>query len=168
MEAIYKFRVSEDYLLSAMRKYREQNWWYRPFTKYRWIIAAISVTGIICCIYYGSILGAGVFGGVLGATILDWPIAAWSIRMRLRKSPFHDDEVSVTLTSEGLRTIGKASLSEAQWSTFTKVRRFPDGLLLFRGPHLFNWLPDEAAKEQSMVRIAEELAKTHVQDFRNV
>ncbi|MCB1824032.1 MAG: YcxB family protein [Candidatus Competibacteraceae bacterium] len=167
MEATYKFRFSEDHLLAAMCKYREQIWWRRPFTKHRWSLAALAAIGLACCIYFGSVIGSGAFGGVIGATVLGWPIDAWIIRRRFRKSPYHDDEVSITLSNEGFRAIGKTTNLEVQWSTYTKAWRFRDGLLLFQGPHLFNWLPDETATEQSMVGVAEELVKAHVPDYRS-
>ena len=55
-----------------------------------------------------------------------------------------------------------------EWNNFTKARRFNDGMLLFQGPHVFNWLPNVAAVEPTTVQAANELIKANVTEYRNV
>lgn len=167
MEATSKFRFSEDHLLTSMRKYREQTWWRRPFIKYRWPIVVASSIGLAYFVHFGSVYSAGISGGIVGALLLGWPIDSWIIRRRFRKSPYYNDDLSIRLAESGFHAIGQNTRMDIGWSTYTKARRFKDGLLLLQGPYVFNWLPDEAATEPSMVDRAEKLAREHVADFRN-
>jgi hypothetical protein len=107
------------------------------------------------------------FAAIAGSLTLGWPIDAWVIKRRFRKSPYHNDEIALTLSEEGLHVVGRASETRLAWSNLTKARRFKDGLLLFHGPQMFNWLPDSAAADAGSVEEADRLIRTHVKDFRD-
>src|SRR5262245_24525218 len=97
----YRFRFSEDHLLTSLLRYRQQVWWRRPFHVLKWVLAVPIGGLLILCAVNGQVVLSGVFGAVLGALLLGWPIDAWIIRKRFRKSPFHDDEIVFRLSDEG-------------------------------------------------------------------
>lgn len=164
----YRFRFSEDHLLTSLLRYRQQIWWRRPFYGLKWVLAVLSALLLILCAVNGLVIPAGIFGAVLGALLLGWPIDAWITRRRFRKSPFHDDDITLSLSEEGSHVVGRNHEVRVGWDTYTKARRFKDGLLLFQGPHLFNWLPDAAALDPSGIAKAQELARSHIRDYRDV
>lgn len=168
MQAVYRFRFSEDYLLASFLRYRRQVWWRRPFQALKWVLAIPSAAGMLVFAYMGFVVPAAIFGAILGSLLLGWPIDAWILRRRFRKSPYHNDEIAFTLSASGAHALGRTSEVRIDWQTFTKARRFDDGLLLFQGPALFNWLPDSAASESETASYAAELARLHVKDYRDV
>jgi hypothetical protein len=108
------------------------------------------------------------FAAFAGSLFLGWPIDAWFLRRRFRKSPYHNDEIALTISDEGIHGAGRSSEIRLNWSLITKARRFPDGLLLFQGPQVFHWIPNTAAVDPSDVADLERLVRVHVQDARDV
>jgi len=172
MHAQYRFRFSEDHLLTSFLRYRQQLWWRRSFLGLKWVLAVPFAAALSFAVYGGAkVLAAvfgGIFGAILGALLLGWRIDAWLIRRRFRRSPFHNDEITFSISGSGSHVVGRDSDVRIGWSTFTRARRFPDGLLLFQGPGVFNWLPDAAAVELAGVKEAENLVRTYVADYRDV
>jgi hypothetical protein len=172
MDAQYRFRFSEDHLLTSFLRYRQQVWWRRAFLGLKWFLAIPFALALALAVYAGSkglaALFGGIFGAVLGALLLGWRIDAWLIRKRFRKSPFHNDEIAFAMSESGSHVVGRDSEVRVGWTKFTRARRFEDGLLLFQGPGYFNWLPDAAAVDATTVENAQRLARTHVQDYRDV
>jgi hypothetical protein len=168
MAAEYRFRYSEDYLLTSLIRYRQQVWWRWPFYSFKWILAVLLAGPFVFFIVKGLVIPAGIFGAILGALLLGWPIDAWIARKNLRKSPLHNDEIVFSLSEEGSRMVGREHDVRVGWTLYTKARRFKDGLLLFQGPHFVNWLPDVSASDPSGVAVAQELARSHIRDYRDV
>ena len=164
----YQFRFSEEHLLESHRRYRKQLWWRRPFHVAKGLLAIPIVALGAFCIAMGWILGSAIFGAVLGIMYLSWPIDAWIIRRRFRKSPYHNEDLTYELADSGVHVVGKQQDVRFTWELFTKSLRFRDGLLLFQGPHLFTWLPDAAIAADSSVDEAREMVRRHVKDSRDV
>ncbi len=172
MHAQYRFRFSEDHLLTSFLRYRQQVWWRRAFLGLKWILVIPFGLAFVIAVYNGvkvlAVMLGGIFGAIVGALLLGWRIDAWIIRRRFRKSPFHNDEIDFSMSESGSHVVGRNSEVRIGWATFTRARRFQDGLLLFHGPGVFSWLPDAAAIEAAAVENAQQLARTHIQDYRDV
>jgi hypothetical protein len=168
MEASYEFRFSEDHLLQSFLRYRKQLWWRRPFYAAKGLLVFVLVALAVVCVATGFVIGAGIFGGVIGIALIAWPLDAWVIRRRFRKSPYHDDQISFRLSNDGVVVSGQNHNVRADWNVFTKARRFRDGMLLFQGPHFFTWLPDSAVAVGSSAEEANNLVRNHVKDYRDV
>lgn len=167
MWAEYKFLFSEEHVLTACLRYRQQIWWRRPFLTMKWLLVAIFCIPLIIAIHQGIQVLTMLCCAVLGSLLLGWRIDAWIIRKRFRKSPYHNDNVEFTLSENGAHSVGQSSEVRIAWRNFTKVRRFRDGLLVFQGPHLFHWLPDAAAVDSTALDVAEKLLRAHVRDYRD-
>ena len=168
MTAEYRFRYSEDYLLTSLMRYRQQTWWRRPFYTLKWILAVLLAVPLVFLAVNELFIPAGIVGAILGALFIGWPIDAWIARKNLRKSPLHNDEIAFSLSEEGSRLVGREHEVRVGWTLYTKARRFKDGLLLFQGSHFVNWLPDVSASDPSGVAVAQELARSHIRDYRDV
>jgi hypothetical protein len=167
MAAQYRFTFSEEFLITANLRYRRQLAWRKPFYGLKGILALV-LLGL------GALLAVAAetwllipFAAIAGSLSAGWPIDAWLLKKRFRKSPYHNDEIFLTLSEEGLHGTGRSSETRLGWPIFTKARRFKDGLLLFHGPQMFNWLPDSAAADPASVAEAERLIRMHVRDFRD-
>ncbi|MDQ1833819.1 hypothetical protein [Massilia scottii] len=155
-------------MLTSFLRYRKQLWWRRLFSGLKWFLAAVLVALLALAVFMGSVILGGFVGAIVGALLLGWPIDAWLIRRRFRKSPFHNDDIAFVMSESGSHIVGRDSEVRIGWASFTKARRFADGLLLFQGPGFFNWLPDTAAVDKAAVANAQELARLHIQDYREV
>jgi hypothetical protein len=166
--AQYRFTFSEEFLIEANLRYRRQLPWRRPFYGLKGVLAFILLA-----------LGAFVaiaakwwllvpFAAFAGALFLGWPLDAWFLRRRFRKSPYYNDEITLTISDEGIHGTGRSSETRLNWSLITKARRFADGLLLFQGPQVFHWLPNAAAVAPADVADLERLVRARVQDTRDV
>lgn len=170
--AEFRVRYDERYLLSGISRHRRQLWWRGPYDLLRWSLAALMalLTGI--AFYAGAFMPTVVLGGftgaLLGAILLGDPIDAWILKRRLRKSPFHNNDLVFRLSSTEIHASGNNEDTHLKWAAFSKARRFSDGLLLYQGPQFFNWLPDEAAISPEAVSAAQDLARSFVKDYRDV
>lgn len=109
-----------------------------------------------------------LFVVMAGVLVLGWPIDAWLLRRRFRKSPYHNDQISLSLSDEGLHAVGLMSETRLSWPMITKARRFSDGLLLFQGPSVFHWPSNDAATDSSIVLEVEQLVRSRISDFRDI
>lgn len=167
MEVNYIFRYTTEHLLTSMLRYREQTWWRRPFVKYRWPLVALFGICAIGAVSYKFQILTIVTIGVIGALVLGWPIDSWLASNRFKKSPYYNDDLTVELSEEGFNSAGGNNKINLTWDAFTKARRFPDGLLLFQGPYVCNWLPDAKLESPATAEMAAELVRSKVSDYRN-
>ncbi len=166
--AQYRFTFSEEFLIEANLRYRRQLPWRRPFYGIKGVLAFILLAlGVFVAVAAKWWLLVP-FAAFAGALFLGWPIDAWFLRRRFRKSPYHNDEISLTISDEGIHGAGRSSETRLNWSLITKARRFSDGLLLFQGPQVFHWLPNSAAADPDDVADLERLVRARVQDVRDV
>jgi hypothetical protein len=164
----YKFTFSEEFLLTATLRYRQQLSWLRTFHRVKWpllfvFMAYATFTAVV--VDYSLLI---LFVFMAGALFLGWPIDAWLLRRRFRKSPYHNDQILLSLSDEGLHVVGLTSEIRLSWPVFTKARRFSDGLLLFQGPSVFHWLPNNAVTDPSIVLEVEQLVRSWISDFRDI
>jgi len=161
----YEFKFTEDFLVEANRRNRSVD---PRLRRVKWIQYGFVICGIFAVIY-GSVkqeyddMAAGIasiifFGG-------GFQIGEFFLRRNFRKSPYCNDQVSLTLDTEGLHGTGQSSSVDIKWAMVTQARRLPDGYLVSQGPHMFNWLPDSAlvagAPEDT-----ERLLREHVTNFK--
>ena len=166
--AQYRFTFSEEYLIEANLRFRRQLPWRRPFYGLKGVLAFILLA-------LGAFVAVAAkwwllvpFGAFAGALFLGWPIDAWLLRRRFRKSPYYNDEIALAISDEGIHGSGRSSETRLNWSIITKARRFSDRLLLFQGPQVFHWLPNAAAVDPTDVADLERLVRARVQDIRDV
>lgn len=165
--AHYRFIFSEEFLIEATRRYRRQLAWRRIFYGLKSVLAFLLLafgTLLVVMAKWSLFVPFAIFAAVL---FVGWPIDVWFMRRRFRNSPFHNDEIAITFSDEGLHVTGRSSDTRSSWSLVTKVRRFHDGFLLFQGPYVFHWLPDTAATDPTDVSGLEKLVRAHVQDVRD-
>ena len=168
MDAVYQFQFSESHLLESFLRYRKTLWWRRPFHAAKGVLAIVVAALGVLCVWVGFVLGAGIFGAVLGIMYLAWPIDSWVLRRRFRRSPYHNDQITYRVSAEGMHVSGRDHEMRMDWNVFTKARRFRDGLLLFQGPHLFTWLPDSSIAAGASSAAVNELIRNRVKDYGDV
>ena len=88
MSAEYRFRFSEDHLLTSFARYRQQVWWRRPFQGVKWVLALLLGVFAVVCVVNGLGSLAGIFGGLVVLLVAGGPIDAWLIRTRFENRHF--------------------------------------------------------------------------------
>jgi hypothetical protein len=167
----YRIRADEDYYVTAHARYRRQLWWYR------WARSAVVLIwfAVATLIYFSNGAPADwpsiarflfVLLGV-AALIFSTPLTRALSRRRIRKNPTLNDDWVVRLSDDGMSSSGKRGEGRLDWSGFSSARRFADGLLLFRGPHLFHWFPDSACIQPALPSDMDDLVRRHVSDYRD-
>ena len=67
-----------------------------------------------------------------------------AIRRRFKKSPFFNAPVRIRLSEELVEVNDGKVEARIQWTLFTRLVLFDDGLLAFQGEGIFNWIPVSA------------------------
>lgn len=164
----YRFTFSEEFLLTANLRYRQQIPWCNLFYKARRFLAFIFLALSVFFAVIAKFRLLVPFVIIAGLLFFGQQIDAWFLRSQFRKSPYYNDEVTLTFSDEGLYTTGCVSETRIGWKLFTKARRFPDGLLIFQGSQMFNWLPHTVAVDALALAEVEQLIRSHVKDFCDV
>ena len=102
------------------------------------------------------------------ALIFSSPLDRALSRRRIRKIPTLNDDWVIRLSDDGMSSSSKRGEGRLDWSGFSRARRFADGLLLFQGPHLFHWFPDNACTQPGLPSELGDLVRRHVSDYRDV
>ena len=172
----YRIRADENYYVTAYARYRRQLWWYRWHRLAR-VPAWIAVVALVYLALIYSSKGARADGPPIGlflslllgaALIFSAPLTRAVSRRRIRKIPTLNDDWVFRLSDDGMSSSGKRGEGWLDWSGFSSARRFADGLLLFRGPHLFHWFPDSALTQPVLPSDVGDLVRRHVSDYRDV
>lgn len=148
----FQFTFSEDHLIQAHRRMQQSR------RLRQWIVAVplFVGAGLMAALtaHAGGIYVAIAI--VLGAILL-LPllrvITEGSIRRNFRKSPFYNDSITAVLTAEGLHSVGQQGSTDLPWSSVTRIRRFPDGWLLFHGPGFGHWFPATTLTEGTVADV---------------
>jgi hypothetical protein len=168
----YRIRADEDYYVTAHARYRRQLWWCR-WVRPAGVLVWITIAALI---YFTNGAPAdwpsiGLFLFVLLAIatlIFSAPLTRAVTRRRIRKIATLNDDWVFRLSDDGMSSSGKRGEGRLDWSGFSSARRFADGLLLFRGPHLFHWFPDSARAQPALPSDVGDLVRRHVSDYRDV
>ncbi len=139
---------NEAFLRDSLMHARESKWTFRLWA--RIVFGAIYVmlifTGIVA-LWKGDVIG--VFFLIFGCVGLLIPRLQIAFAVKnVRKSPFYNNVIKIVFSDIGL--IGKQETADVvlKWPVFTNAIEFTDGILLFQGPNIFNWIPKTALENQ--------------------
>jgi hypothetical protein len=164
---VYKIQFTEEFLVEATRRYRDQLWWRAPFIGFKWLLALALVGLFTICVVAEIYWVAFIFSVIIGSLTPGWPIDRALIRHQFRKSPYCGSDVTIQMDNDGFRASQDQGNVDLRWNAFTKARRLKNGILLFQGPHVYNWLPDNALEDIGALEEAEKLIRANVPDFKD-
>ncbi len=162
----YELQASDMYFITAF----ERHWKQRRVDKYMTAIFRVAAVVFLLCALATVIQeewGSAILAVCFSALILSRRYLNRLVIVRnIRKSPYYNGIMRASLTDDGLLTKGAISTEDVSWDAFTYAVRFSDGILLYRGPGLFNWLADSALAEGFTPEQAESVIQKHVSDYR--
>jgi hypothetical protein len=130
---------------TAFARYRKQR-----LDRLRNILIALAVVAVLVLAWCGrsvsarwtSIPESALVGGVV-AGVAVYVLARILTPIRIKRSPGYGATVTVILDDDGFHAEAPNEQARLAWAAFTRVARFPDGILLLRG-RVIRWLPDSA------------------------
>ena len=149
MSVVYEFTADLDFFRTAFARYAQQ----RPHRLRNIAVLGVSALVLACAWIYARASNAawvlipqmalicGIAGGIAG-----FAIAKIMLPIRLKRSPNYGAKITATLNEDGLTAVEPQAQANLKWAAFTRVVRFPDGLLFVRG-RVIRWLPDSALRD---------------------
>jgi len=161
----YNFKLTTDHFLTGYKNYKKQikcrsllYIFYAVITVTFITIAVISYfKNETVLVYFFAILSLIPFYG----SIIDKAI----IKLKLKKSPFYHNDISIKISDEGLQNTDNYASLDLSWSAITKAREFSDGYMLFTGPSVYYWLPDVALNVGEKNKVGE-IIKKKIKDYK--
>lgn len=84
---------------------------------------------------------------------------------RIRRMPGFGAEATFNVGPGGVEFESDHSSARIAWSAFSSAYRMSDGILLYRGPQFFNWLPDDRLQDGAHPEQVVHLVKQNTTDF---
>jgi len=161
-----RFTFDEAHLLESLNRNRRQ-------TRGRHIFTGVKIVAGLLFVAMGSIL---LISDKIGLSLilfapaivlafahkLDQP----SICRRFRKSPFYGINVRYTFTEERIEVVHEKSEIKMDWSVFTRLVVFKDGLLAFQGDGVSHWIPESSFDSRASFEAAEELFRSKIRNTK--
>jgi hypothetical protein len=151
--------------------FRQLHQRYRRRRGYNAILMFRIILGVLMAIFLSYFIveqytDAAVITGILTAGWVALILYSRNKRRQnYRQLPVYDHEASVTLAADGITTDCPHELSSQAWSAYNKARRFRHGTLLFQGPILCLWLPDDALATGSVADV-NALIEANIPDYK--
>lgn len=161
----FEFRFSDEFLREAFRRNRRSRAWDRWWAALKVFLALVLIALMIALVHVRAVVV--ILGGLLAFLLLSFRIDEWWMTKRFRKSPYRDELVRISLSPEGFSAKQEKGEVTLDWSAFTRARRFSDGVLLFQGPGVFNWLPFKRMTSGKIEEV-DELVGAKIKDFKNI
>ena len=162
------FKFDSDYLVEARKRYKRQQWSRWLPLPLRLLVVVIFVAAGVWMLRKGDVV-FGLFVVSYGAFLaLAHHVDYWLARRSFRKSPFRDEVVTIEFAEAGVHSQSSKHDSQVQWSAFTKVAHFRDGVLVFLGPKRFDWIPFSSLSGANDAAELEALLRAKIQEHRIV
>lgn len=150
----YRFAFDESYAISSVSSYRRQRKVYPWFIAVK-VVCFLGLAALLALIVVAAVgqahtnsatmLLVSLVPALFIVLLLMGPRLDYLVlKRRLKKSPFYGEEVQFAVADAGVSVNTPKSQSSLSWSAFTAAKRVSSGYLLFSGPTVFHWLPDEA------------------------
>jgi hypothetical protein len=137
-----RFFFTPQHLINTLTRYRSQHSGRRVWLWFRYVAAVIflfvAVVGLFIPQYAASAFMVALAIFMFFPHKIDDYLASRSFR----KSPQFGAQQILHLSDDGFRAESEIEKTELKWTAFSKAVIFHDGVLLYRGPKMVNWIPD--------------------------
>ncbi len=139
-----RFRFTPEHLIETLDRFRSQRagrglWrWFRRFAAMIFLLVAI--VGLLVPQFWASAFMVALTIFMFFPHKIDDFLAT----RNFKRSPHYNAEQTLFLSENGLRTESEIENADMKWAAFSKAVIFEDGVLLYRGTNMVNWIPDES------------------------
>ena len=160
--ADYLIHFDDGFLVGSFRSHRALQPSRMVFNVIKVCAAVLLALACLSSVAQGWV-GMAIFWAFLIAVLLmSHQVDYWLMRRRFRRSPYRGETVRLTVEPEGVHSVAGTHDARFQWSAYTGAISLPDGIMLYQGPSVFQWLPD-ASLVSGNRRDVEQVVRLHVQ-----
>ena len=157
-----KIRFSPDHLTETMLRHRSQKRSESMLILIKVVALLLLIPMAVFVVIQGSWLVGLFFFAVSGALLFSHQITYWWMRRSFLKSPYCNEEVTIEISEAAFHVKSANQDTRLFWHVFTKVLHLQDGVLLFQGPGLVNWIPFSCLENSAQKTELESLLQTKV------
>jgi hypothetical protein len=151
-------------LIEALDRYRSVRYGGRIWSV-GWVIGVAAFAfSALGAIWLGNYAGAVFLGAFTGLLAVAQRVDNWWAKRAFRSTPHLDEELTLEFSGDGYHAWSVLQDTRLQWSIFTKVIHFEDGVLIFQGPTIFHWIPFSAIAEGSQMEDLALLLRSRITD----
>jgi hypothetical protein len=146
MQISYEFVADWPFFRTAFARYRRQ----QPHRLRNALVMAAAAGVLACAWMYARATNAlwisipefALIGGISGG-IGAFAASKILAPIRTKRLPGFGAKITATFDEDGVTAAEPLAQASMKWAAFTRVVRFPDGILLLRG-RVIRWFPDSA------------------------
>ena len=161
MNCVVILDITEGFVDEMMHRYKSTQTSRRLFEVLKWTTLVLTSAFVAVLFYLNEPLIGGFFGLIIIWCLFAPKLDKCLMANRLRKNPGFGSQVNFQFTQEGFRLSGKHGEGFLKWSAFSHAKILSDGILLFQGPRVFNWVPFSKIVEGSESEL-KNLVQAHV------
>ncbi|TWT66107.1 YcxB family protein [Allorhodopirellula solitaria] len=145
--ATYLFTA--DHLLETLSRYRSQHLGRRIWTWFRFAIAIMLLAAALVGLFVPQYIASAVMFAMAVFMFFPHKIDNFFARRNFRRSPYCNTEHTMRFSDQGLESSSDVQESTLKWGAFSQAVIFPDGILIFQGPKMVHWIPDDSLQRSS-------------------
>lgn len=141
-EIVSRFDFTPEHLLTTLAQYRKAG--RRLWSRVRITLGAMGLLAALVYLRIDEPLPA-VMMLVCGVVLLlTQRLNNYFVIRAFRASPHFQTPQTLRFTADKVRTESPIEETTVQWTAFTEAVFFENGVLLYRGRHIINWVPDDS------------------------
>jgi hypothetical protein len=160
--AEYLIQFDDGFLVGSFRRHRALQPSRMAFNVVKVCAAVLLAVACLSSAAQGWVGMALLWASLIAVLVMSHRIDYWLMCRRFRHSPYRGETVRMAVEPEGVHSVAGTHDARFQWSAYTRAIGLADGIMLYQGPSVFQWLPD-AALVSGNRRDVEQVIRAHVQ-----
>ncbi len=137
-----RFSFTSQHLVDTLTRFRSQHSGRRLWRWFRFVAAFIFVLVAIVGLFIPQYFASAFMVALAIFAFFPHKIDDYLATRNFRKSPHCNAQQIIHLSNDGFRAESEIEQTNLKWAAFSKAVIFNDGVLLYRGPKMVNWIPD--------------------------
>ncbi|WP_186776270.1 YcxB family protein [Rubripirellula reticaptiva] len=137
-----RFSFTSQHLIDTLTRFRSQHSGRRLWRWLRWVAAFIFVLVAIAGLFIPQYFASAFMVALAIFAFFPHKIDDYLATRNFRRSPHCNAQQIIHLSDDGFRAESEIEQTDLKWAAFSKAVIFSDGVLLYRGPKMVNWIPD--------------------------
>ena len=150
---VSSFKITPEHLLELLDRYRAQHRGRLLWTWFRILLSLLFLTLAFFFVRDQGYAEAALFGALTIVMFVSPRLDNYLFISRLKKSPQYNTQQTLTFSQSGVIVESEVEKGEIRWNAFEKSVIFDDGVLLFKGMGLLEWIPNWSIENDEVVRL---------------
>lgn len=137
-----RFLFTNEHFQTTLARYRSQSSGFGLAKAIRIVVSGLFLVQAVRFLLADQLFsGALILVCSLILMLSRWINGLLALRA-FRQSPHRNREQTLLFSMEGLQTVSEIEETRVRWAACVRAVFFDDGILLFRGTNMVNWVPD--------------------------